>query len=182
MAATAADAITLLRVLLTPAFIAGVVQAQATPAAGWVAAAVFAIAAWSDVADGRIARRCGTASDRGRALDHFADIVFVLGALGAYVYLGVVPWWVPASIAGAFSVYVIDSWARTVVEPALVGSRLGHAGGVANYVLIGVLVFDQSAGLRWLPAPLFSMLFVLVPLYSGAGAALRLVARRESET
>lgn len=174
-----ANAVTALRLLLAPLFIACVVRAQTAPALGWVAGALFAVAAWSDVADGRLARRRGTASDRGRVLDHFADITFILGGLGTYVYLGIAPWWVPAAIATAFSIYVIDSWVRTApVKPTLIGSRIGHAGGVANYVLIGVLVFNDSAGLYWLPPALVQLLFVLVPLYSGAGIAVRFLASR----
>jgi phosphatidylglycerophosphate synthase len=174
-----ADAVTALRLVITPVFIACVIRAQAAAAVGWVAGALFAVAAWSDIADGRIARRLGTASDRGRILDHFADIAFILGALGTFVSIGVAPWWVPASIATAFSVYVVDSWIRTApVKPTLIGSRLGHVGGIANYVLIGVLVFNDSAALHWLPPAFVQFLFTLVPLYSGAGIAVRFLASR----
>src|SRR6185436_13231816 len=150
--ANIANALTAARLLAAPLFIACIVLATATPLAGWVAGLLFVFAAWSDIADGRLARRHGTASDRGRVLDHFADIAFILGSLATYVYLDLAPWWVPAAIAASFSVYVIDSWLRSAPSlPTLIGSRIGHLGGICNWVLVGVLTFNESAGLHWLP-------------------------------
>lgn len=178
MPANLADALTVARLIAAPLFVLCAVRSSDSFIAGWTAGLLFAVAAWSDVVDGRLARRRGTASERGRILDHFADIVFLLSALGTYAYLGIAPWWVPGSIAASFSFYVADSWIRTApVRPTLIGSRIGHVGGVANYVLIGVLVFNESAGLHWLPAPVVSALFLLVPIYSGASVVARLVAR-----
>jgi CDP-diacylglycerol--glycerol-3-phosphate 3-phosphatidyltransferase len=180
MPATAhiANALTAARLLATPLFIFCIVRAATAPIAGWAAGLLFAFAAWSDIVDGRLARRHGTASDRGRVLDHFADIAFILGSLAAYAYLDMTPWWVPASIAASFSVYVIDSWLRSApVKPTLIGSRIGHLGGIANWVLLGVLTFNESAGLQWLPTGLVAILFALVPLYSGAAIATRFMTR-----
>jgi phosphatidylglycerophosphate synthase len=177
-----ANAVTAGRLAVTPLFMVAVHAAPSTPLAGWIAAVLFVAAAWSDVVDGRIARRQGTASDGGRILDHFADITFILGSLSAYVYLGSVPWWVPMSIAAAFSVYVIDSWLRSSpAKPTLITSRLGHLGGIANYVVIGVMTFNDSAGLHWLPPQVVAVVFAMVPLYSGATIATRFLAGRRLE-
>jgi len=175
-----ANAVTAGRLIATPLFVVCVVRASGSLVAGWIAALLFAAVAWSDVADGRMARRRGTESDAGRVLDHVADIVFILVALGTYVYLGIAPWWVPASIATSFSVYVFDSLARSApVKPTLIGSRIGHAGGVANYVLIGVLVFNESARLHVLPPQVVNGLCMLVPVYSAASIATRFLGRDE---
>jgi phosphatidylglycerophosphate synthase len=109
-------------------------------------------------------------------LNHAADIVFILAALGLYVALGVVPWWVPASMAAAFAVYVADSLRRSHARPSLIGSRIGHVGGICNYVLVGVLVGNHTLGLGWLPASALRGLFLLVPIYSAASIATRLVS------
>jgi len=193
--ANIANAVTAARLLAAPLFIACIVRATATPLAGWVAGLLFVSAAWSDIADGRLARRHGTASDRGRVLDHFADIAFILGSLATYVYLDLAPWWVPAAIAASFSVYVIDSWLGSApslpavasereAPPAeaserrrVIGSRIGHLGGICNWVLVGVLTFNESAGLHWLPPGIVALLFALVPIYSGAAIATRFLAR-----
>jgi phosphatidylglycerophosphate synthase len=169
----AANAVTGLRIVLTPVFLWSVRHAQDGGASA-LAPLVFAAVALSDFLDGRVARRLGAANGGGRVLDHGADIVFILAALTLYVRLGAVPWWVPASIAASFAVYVIDSLLRSGRRPALIGSRIGHLGGVCNYALIGVLVGNDTAGLGWLPTWLMDGLFALVPLYSAAAIAMRM--------
>lgn len=169
-----ANWITATRLIVLGPFIACVGAATSQPGWGWLAGLLFALAAASDMIDGRIARRDGTASVAGRFLDHFADIAFILGSLTTYVSIGALPWWVPASIAASFTFYVVDSLRRNRRAPALIVSRIGHAGGVANYVLIGVLVFNESAALRLLPSWLLTLLFALVPTYSLAAILGRL--------
>ena len=172
----AANAVTALRIVLTPLFLWSVLRVE-DGAPGTLAAAVFAVVALSDFLDGRIARRLGAESTGGRVLDHAADITFILAALGLYVGVGVVPWWVPASIAAAFGVYVIDSLRRSGPQPSLIGSRIGHLGGVCNYALIGVLVGNDTLGLRWLPPWVTYGLCALVPIYSAASILTRVLPR-----
>jgi len=172
-----ANALTTGRVLLTPVFVAFICAAPGTPLLGWLAVVVFAAIAASDVVDGRLARRWGSASNVGRTFDHLADIGFILAALSTYARLGLVPWWVPAVIAASFAFYVIDSWSRPTARGGLIGSRVGHIGGVCNYVLIGVLVCNDSAAIRALSDSTLHVLFCLVPIYSGLAMATRLSAR-----
>jgi CDP-diacylglycerol--glycerol-3-phosphate 3-phosphatidyltransferase len=173
----AGDLLTLARVAATPLFVwafAGGVRGDGER--GLLAGVTFALVAASDYFDGPLARRAGRASERGRRWDSWADIVFLETALVAAVALGLTPWWVPASIAASFGWYVIDSWWRTrdTRRPALVASRLGHFGGVCNYVLVGVLTYDQALRLDVLGPEVLSLLYLLVPLYSGAAIAARL--------
>lgn len=173
VAREAANAVTALRFVLTPLFVWCVLRAS-TGGSGWPAAAVFALVALSDFIDGRIARRFGAAGARGQMLDHAADITFILTSLGLYVGLGAVPWWVPVSIAAAFATYVIDSLRRSGARPTLIGSRLGHLGGVGNYALIGVVVGNDTVGLGWVPPWLMTGLCALVVVYSAASIVSRL--------
>lgn len=172
-----ANLVTLLRLALTPLFVWTVWRA-AQGASGWPAALAYAAIALSDFVDGRIARRLGVASTVGRVLDHGADIAFLLAALVTYVRLGAAPWWVPAAIAASFAVYVVDSIRRQPARPQLIGSRLGHLGGIANYVLVAVLVGNVSVGLGWLPDWSMRLLFAAVPVYSGASILTRWRAAR----
>jgi phosphatidylglycerophosphate synthase len=167
--------VTALRLLLLPAMLWSVAR-QASTAAPFVFLAVAA----SDFLDGRVARYYGVESRGGRVFDHVADIVFILVTLGLYVRLGVVPWWVPASIFLSFAVYVGDSLLRTEgqSQPRLIGSRIGHAGGVLNYTLIGVLVFNETAALQWIPPHIVAALFLLVPVYSGAAILARFLPKK----
>lgn len=173
----AGDVLTSLRVGLTPVFVLLVLwSGPPDTAAGWMAVAVFASVAASDFFDGRLARRVGNPAPlRGRVFDHGADILFVLSGLLSYVARGLAPWWVPASIATAFAAYAMGS--RGDGERPLRRSRIGHTGGVLNYVLIGVLVCNDTAGLGLLPHELLTGLFLLVPLYSGAAIVERLWSR-----
>lgn len=173
----AANLMTAARVVATPALVGGAWHAPQSVLASVVAVVAFVVAAVTDVWDGRVARRYGQASEAGRIFDHFADIGFLLISLGAYVALGIAPWWVPASIFAAFAFYVVDSRRQSAAAPSLIGSRIGHVGGVCNYILVGVLVFNNSVGLQLLPAWFLLALFSLVPLYSFAGMAARIVQR-----
>ena len=71
------DLLTALRVVLAPVFVATL------PERPGVALAVASLAAASDFADGRLARRFGGGSRRGAALDVVADAVFVLAGFAA---------------------------------------------------------------------------------------------------
>jgi phosphatidylglycerophosphate synthase len=171
----AANALTGLRVVLTPVFVVAVWRGDADIVTGVLAVAIFAIVAASDVFDGRLARRWGSASNGGRAFDHFADIGFILAALATYAALGTAPWWVPAVIAGTFAFYVLDSWSHPGNgERRLVSSRVGHAGGVLNYAFVGILVCNNTAGIQLLSAAVLRKLFWLVPIYSTLAVAARL--------
>jgi len=171
----AADLLTGLRIVMIPILVGAAWMAAESRVAGLVAAFAFSVAAASDVWDGRVARRHGRASDAGRWFDHFADIGFLLVVLAAYVALGLAPWWVPASVGAAFGVYAVDTRFGAPRPFSRVGSRIGHVGGVCNYVLVGVLVFNESVGLRLLPTWLMQALFLCVPLYSLAAIAVRLL-------
>jgi phosphatidylglycerophosphate synthase len=176
----AANALTALRVALTPVFVWLALQARQHRGWGVLAALVFAMVAASDVWDGRAARRWGSATTGGRVFDHFADIGFILVVLSTYVAIGIAPWWVPAAIAAAFAFYVLNSVSRARNGArSLIGSRIGHVGGVCNYVLVGVLVCNNSAGIAWLSAPVLHWLFALVPVYSGLAVVAGMAARRE---
>jgi CDP-diacylglycerol--glycerol-3-phosphate 3-phosphatidyltransferase len=180
----AANLLTATRVVLTPLFMLAVSCADRSLLLGVTAVLIFAVVAASDVLDGWAARRWRTDSSAGRVFDHFADVGFLVLSLTTYVWLGVAPWWVPAAVAGSFGFYVIDSRrishhpSAVSRQPPLVGSRIGHVGGVCNYVLVGVLVCNTSARIHLLSPAFLSLLFCLVPLYSGGAVVARLLSRR----
>lgn len=173
----AGDALTLGRLLLTPLFLwcfaAGV---RGGAAAGWAAGLLFAAIAASDYFDGPLARRAGRASDRGRIWDSWADIAFLEGTFVTALALGVTRWWVPVSVAASFGYYVVDSWWQTRgrARRTLVASRIGHLGGVCNYVFAGVLTYNDAFGLHLLGSGFVLALSLLVPLYSAAAIVARI--------
>jgi phosphatidylglycerophosphate synthase len=173
----AANVLTATRVVLTPVFAAAVWRAGEVRGWGAGAAVVFLLIAASDVCDGRVARRCGAASRGGRVFDHGADLCFLLTALTTYVSLGVTPWWVPTMIGLSFGAYVFDARRQPASSANVIASKLGHVGGVGNYVLVGVLVFDVSLGLRWLPAAALAALYATVAVYSAGAVVARVLER-----
>lgn len=179
LAAHAAHLLTGTRVLMTPAFVSAIACADHRPRCGIAAAVLFVVAAASDIVDGRVARRYGSASNAGRTFDHLADITFILAALSTYTALGIAPWWVPGAVGSSFAFYVVDSWTRAPgATPILLGSWVGHLAGIFNYAVIGIVVFNETAGIHLLPPTVLELVFGLVPIYSGAAVLTRLSGRR----
>lgn len=153
------------------------------PAPAWaaLASAVFLWCAWSDVADGRLARRRGSAGPVGRWLDHGSDLAVLLAGFLAFVARGALPWWVPAAIGCAFAAYVLEEVQGRSSPKSCMASRVGHWGGIANYVLLGVLIGQFTVQLEVLPAWFLFSLYLSVPLYSGAAIFLRIYERGRSD-
>ena len=110
----------------------------------------FALAVLFDWVDGPIARRAGAETRHGALLDSGADIVFVLVATGAGAATGRLSWLVPIGIAAAATPYLVATLRRTRAhDPSpRAYSAVGHAAGVCNYALAGLL-----AGSAALPSP-----------------------------
>lgn len=152
---TIPDLISLVRPVCTLPFLLLCAQLELRHTTGLCVSALglYALMTGSDVIDGWLARRLAQERPAGRTVDHVCDILFILTTLGFFAVRGLVPWWLPAAIAWAFGLYVVDSWWRTARQPqrTLLGSRLGHLGGVLNYVTVGLATVDlclHSPGLR----------------------------------
>jgi len=107
----------------------------------------FAVAALTDLLDGRIARARGEVTRVGGILDHASDAFFVASGLAAYAALGVVPWPLAPLLALAFVQYAADS--RVLAGRRLRSSRVGRLNGVAYFVLLGTPLVRDAAGLSW---------------------------------
>jgi CDP-diacylglycerol--glycerol-3-phosphate 3-phosphatidyltransferase len=82
--------LTLLRVLLIPAFVALIMAT--TPALQVLSALLFVVASLTDWIDGWYARRHGQETDFGKLMDPMADKLLVMAALIALVWLNRAPW------------------------------------------------------------------------------------------
>ncbi len=83
--------LTLLRILLTPVFVA--LFMSESPASLQISLAIFIFAALTDWYDGWIARRMGYTSQWGKFLDPLADKILSAAALLSFVALGLVDGW-----------------------------------------------------------------------------------------
>ena len=92
--------ITYLRIALTPVVMAMVLARHPAPWVDPTAAALFAIAAATDFADGRLARRWKKTSTFGSFLDTAADKLLVSGVVLSLVEVGRVSAWIAFVIVG----------------------------------------------------------------------------------
>ena len=114
----------------------------------WLPAVLFAVAAVSDFFDGVLARRGPGPTRHGAVLDNLADVAFVLAGTVAGATRGLVPWAVPVAIAVAFAAYA----AVSVRGRQAARSAPGHAAGVLNYALVGLLAGAAVLpGRAWAP-------------------------------
>ncbi len=164
--------------LTAPFLLACIVPSGGHPSLRWLPLGLFALAAASDFADGRLARACGTASGRGQLLDTGADVLFVGSAFVLFAARGRISWFVPMAMGAAIALYASDSWRRARGSGALALDRspLGHAAGVANFALVGLLAAEHGVP-TWLPAPVVDVGALATAALNTASVVQRLAAR-----
>ena len=94
-----ANGLTLLRLLLVPAFVVLLVQ-NGGHSTGWRvwAFVAFAVACVTDLVDGDLARRRNLVTEIGKIADPIADKALIGAALLGLSSLGDLPWWVTAVV------------------------------------------------------------------------------------
>ena len=143
---------------------------------------LYALAIGTDLADGVVARRRGTASAFGRALDHGSDFVFVCSGLFAAAALDLVPWLLPWLVALAFAQYAIDSYLLRR-ERQLRMSALGRWNGILYFVpLGGALLVLLGAGFLAPVLLVVAWLLVVSTALSMADRLMSLARERGSRT
>ena len=167
-----ADALTLLRLGVALVF------PWCLARGGFGPLALFGVAALTDYTDGPLARRAGRDAKHGAILDVAADVTFVLLGLGSAAALGLVTWAAPAAVVVSVTAYVTASvrLAPRSEGPRLARSRLGHAAGVGNYVLVGFACGAVALpGSLW--PPLLGLAGALVTALNLAAVAARFLPR-----
>lgn len=173
-----ANVLTAIRLLLVAPFALLMARADAGSAA--VAGLILALAIATDLLDGLLARRRGTASAAGAAFDHTADFLFVTGGLAAGATRGAFPWVLPALIAAAFTQYVVDSyWIHR--HRTLRPSRLGRYNGMLYFApLAGDIAVRSGASLLQPLVTALAWMLVASTLLS-IGERLVLARRRREQ-
>jgi phosphatidylglycerophosphate synthase len=171
-----ADVVTATRLFAAPFLVAALWSGAAR-----AALLLVAIGGVSDLADGWVARRMQSASERGRWFDHMADITFLLSGFAALAWIGEISPLAPLAIGAAFAFYVVDSLRRSDAR-SLVASRLGHLSGVMNYIVLGTVVFALATDGALIPGWLTAAAVASVPVYSAAAVAARLAAPRRGRS
>ena len=131
------DVLTVLRILLVPVLVAALVQEGGGGDA--LAAAVFAVASFTDALDGWIARRQKSVSTFGKLMDPLADKLLVTAALVSLVSLGRLSAWVAmVIIAREFAVTGLRQLAMEHGEviPASIWGKLKTVAQVAMVLVL----------------------------------------------
>jgi len=161
---TAANGITVTRIVATPLLI--LVVLWATPS--WGALLLWAFLAFSDVADGWLARRRGPSAS-GAFLDPLADKFLVLGALAAMVAIGDVSWAPVALLGGREAVitcYRVIVARHGVSVPARVVAKVKT---LVEFVTVGIVLLpDRSWSSRLTVAHLALWVAVILAWASAA--------------
>jgi CDP-diacylglycerol--glycerol-3-phosphate 3-phosphatidyltransferase len=136
---TAANGVTVARLAATPVLV--LIILRATPS--WGAVCFWAVLAFSDFADGWLARRRGPSAS-GAFLDPLADKFLVLGALAAMVALGKVTFLPVALLAGrevVITSYRIVVAKRGISVPA---RRVAKVKTLVEFLTVGLVLLPVA--------------------------------------
>ena len=142
--------LTLLRVAMIPLCLLFVLLGFHT-----AAAAVFALAALTDLLDGHIARKHNMVTNFGKFADPVADKILVLSVMIVLLYQGLFPWWAVCVVA--IRELAVDGLRLVAVEQGLVipAGKLGKFKTNAQ-------IFAVLAALLFLPGWLVMALAVIM--------------------
>lgn len=157
-----ANKLTLLRVLMIPAFLA--VLYRGFPGSDYVALAIFVLASLTDLLDGYIARSRNLVTDFGKFMDPLADKVLVVTAMLWFVEVGAMPAWAVAIVI--FREFAVSGMRLIAVE----GGRVIAAGWSGKVKTASTMV---CLILMFLPIPAWMntacvWVIVVTTVYSGA--------------
>lgn len=160
----AANALTLLRLVLVPVFAASVVTSAMTHV-GWRVAAclIFALAAVTDLVDGWIARRFGLVTSVGKVADPIADKALTGAALLLLSFYDLLPWWVTVVI-------LVREWGITALRFWVIrhGVMAASRGGKIKTAL-------QTLAIVWYLWPVPAALVAVGPWVMGAAVVVTVV-------
>jgi CDP-diacylglycerol--glycerol-3-phosphate 3-phosphatidyltransferase len=137
----AANALTVVRLALVPVFVLCLV----TGGTIWrlVAFIAFVVASFTDLLDGRIARRRGLITDFGKIADPLADKALTGAALVTLSALGWLPWWVTVIVlVRELGVTALRFW--VIRRGVIAASRGGKVKTMLQILAISLYVLPGS--------------------------------------
>ena len=162
---TLASKITLIRVLLIPAYMA-TMYLSGGQAGLWMylSLAIFAVASLTDYVDGYIARHYNQVTDFGKFLNPLADKLLVIAAMSMFCEWGVFPAWaLMIVLTREFAV----SGLRMVAGPKGKVIAAGWSGKVKTFsTMIGLCVMMAFPQVTWISMTVL-VVIVATTLYSG---------------
>ena len=166
-----ANALSALRILLTPVFIWFMFDGVESLT---ISVIIFSCAALTDSCDGYLARRFKTVSEVGTFLDPIADKVLMFGVFGSFFILGFVPFWfliilLVRDIGITFLRAAMKSTGASLITSSL-GKLKTFLQVLTVYGLFTLVFIEKISSLHYLQHSM--QIFVYVLLYIVAGIAL----------
>ena len=162
---TLASKITLVRVLLIPAYLA-TMYLSGGQAGLWmyISLAIFIVASLTDYVDGYIARTYNQVTDFGKFLDPLADKLLVIAAMSMFCEWGTFPAWaLMIVLTREFAV----SGLRMVAGPKGKVIAAGWSGKVKTFsTMVGLCVMMAFPQVSWIGITVM-VVIVTTTLYSG---------------
>ena len=162
---TLASKITLVRVLLIPAYMA-TMYLSGGQAGLWmyISLAIFIVASLTDYVDGYIARHYNQVTDFGKFLDPLADKLLVIAAMSMFCEWGTFPAWaLMIVLTREFAV----SGLRMVAGPKGKVIAAGWSGKVKTFsTMVGLCVMMAFPQVTWISLAVM-VVIVATTLYSG---------------
>ncbi len=174
------NALSLLRCVLVPFFVAALYYMQAMPIAGRVVPAIiFAVTSLTDMLDGKIARKYGLVTNFGKFIDPLADKFMVFSALitMCVVLTDITPilLWVTVIIVfrelGVTSLrLVVSGQSGVVVAASFLGKMktVSQIFGILAMILEPLLLPSLVSQGVYLLTYIFSAVMIVTTLWSGA--------------
>jgi CDP-diacylglycerol---glycerol-3-phosphate 3-phosphatidyltransferase len=166
--ANAANALTVLRLVMVPFFV--VFLAYGGTQMRVAAFVLFAVASVTDLLDGRLARQRGLVTDFGKIADPVADKALTGSAFIALSALGELSWWVTAVIL-ARELGITAMRMIVIRRNVIAASRGGKLKTLLQVIAISLYVLPGPFGLA---RPVIMGLALAVTLVTGADYVLRL--------
>lgn len=162
-----ANQITIGRIIAIPVFL--IVIYLDNPWSNGVACFIFALASFSDMLDGYLARKYNLVSDFGKVMDPMADKILVAAAMIALVELDrLAGWVVVVMLARDFIIGALRdlSASKGIIIPAGLWGKLKTT---VQMLAVGMLTFKSYfIGVDWLVLGTYMMYFALIlSIYSG---------------
>jgi CDP-diacylglycerol--glycerol-3-phosphate 3-phosphatidyltransferase len=176
----AANALTLLRIILVPVFVIFMITSQMSSPGYRVAAALaFGVASLTDFADGRLARAMNQVTAFGKVADPIADKALIGTAFVLLSVYHAVPWWVTSIVlVREFGVTALRFWViRFGIIPA---SRGGKAKTVLQILAITWYILPWSGVLAAIGLWIMAVAVVVTVLTGGDYVIRALRVRRKA--
>lgn len=157
------NVLTVLRILLVPVLVVALLDG--TRNGDVLAAAVFAVASATDMADGYLARSRRSITNFGKLMDPVADKLLIIAALVSLVSLGRVAAWVAMVIIAREFVVTALRMAATQQGAVIPAGPYGKAKTVLQVAMVFALILVDSSPL-WLDGLVY--LTVAATVLSGA--------------